>query len=177
MCYNSYPEWTGLWVNDMNEIREEDAKYDAIDIARYMCKKAQWRLSNLQLQKMLFLTQMSYLGQTNIPLFGDEFEAWKYGPVVPALYHNLKVFGSAHVTEENFPQSKSGVPITEDIKEKILDPVVDVAITSAPWELVRQSHLQGGAWEKYYIPYHKTLMPKEVIRGEYVDLWNSSITA
>jgi uncharacterized phage-associated protein len=69
--------------------------YDVFDIANYFLLKAkvdgQELLSNLKVQKLVYYAQGLHLVVFNKPLFNDAIQAWRYGPVVPRLYHELKV--------------------------------------------------------------------------------------
>lgn len=46
-------------------------------------------LTNLRLQKLLYYAQAWSLVIRETELFSDELEAWRHGPVVPAVYHRL----------------------------------------------------------------------------------------
>ena len=61
------------------------------------CCRSGWSLSNLELQKILYVGQMLYLGRYNEPLVNEVFEAWDYGPVLPTIYHSAKMFGRSPV--------------------------------------------------------------------------------
>lgn len=62
---------------------------------KLICNISGWSVSNLQLQKILYISHMYNLGVTEgDPLITDNFEAWDYGPVIPTLYHEVKGFGS-----------------------------------------------------------------------------------
>ncbi len=50
-------------------------------------------LTNLRLQKLVYFAHGWYAGILQERLIIDPIEAWKYGPVFPKLYHQLKVFG------------------------------------------------------------------------------------
>jgi len=51
-------------------------------------------ISNLKLQKLLYYMQGFHLAVFDSPLFGEEINAWQYGPVVPEIYHHFKDCGS-----------------------------------------------------------------------------------
>ena len=55
-------------------------------------------LTPMQLLKLVFLAHGWTLGLYRRALIGDLIEAWKYGPVIPALYHDVKHFRSAVIT-------------------------------------------------------------------------------
>lgn len=48
------------------------------------------KIDEMKLHKLLYLTQRECLIQYNSPIFGEVFEAWKYGPVVPEVRHYYK---------------------------------------------------------------------------------------
>jgi uncharacterized phage-associated protein len=59
-------------------------------------------LTNLKLHKLLYLAHGLMLAKYERPLLDDEpFAAWKYGPVVESLYHDLKVFGSNTINADS----------------------------------------------------------------------------
>ena len=51
----------------------------------------------LQIQKLVYLEQGWTLGLTSEQLFREPIEAWEYGPVVPELYHSVKLFGASRI--------------------------------------------------------------------------------
>lgn len=73
----------------------------AIDAAKYLLslsdEDAGDNMSNLKLQKLLYYAQGVHLAIHGKPLFHEQIEAWKHGPVVPPVYHSLKHFGSGPV--------------------------------------------------------------------------------
>ena len=64
------------------------------DAAHRLGVNSGWSLSNLQLQKILFMADMNFVGQGKGRLIDEDFEAWDYGPVLPSLYRECKPFGA-----------------------------------------------------------------------------------
>lgn len=70
--------------------------YTASHVANYFlgqAKRERRDLSHLKLQKLVYIAYgwcWEILGR---PLFSDPIEAWRYGPVVPDLYHEFKHCG------------------------------------------------------------------------------------
>jgi uncharacterized phage-associated protein len=56
-------------------------------------------MSNLKLQKLLFLCHAFYLVQTGQALVRGSFEAWQYGPVHREAYDAFKRFEGRPITE------------------------------------------------------------------------------
>lgn len=70
--------------------------FDAIDVANYIiCRlKNQNRyITSLKLQKMLYYVAAWYYQKNQKLLFSDSIEKWKFGPVVPSVYHAFKDYG------------------------------------------------------------------------------------
>ncbi len=55
-------------------------------------------LTNLKLQKLLYYAQAWYLVNYDKPLFGDEIQAWDFGPVVPKVFNKFKKFKASPIT-------------------------------------------------------------------------------
>lgn len=120
-----------------------------LSAAKRLASKSGWSLSNLELQKILYLAHMFFMGRTGgEPLVNGHFEAWDYGPVEPSLYHAVKIFGSDPV--QNVFHI---IPDLEDGPEsQLLDEAYGALGSLGPGRLVNATHRPNGAWEKNYIP-------------------------
>lgn len=54
-------------------------------------------LTPMQVLKLVYLAHAWELGYTGNPLISDRIEAWKYGPVVPALYETIRAYRAAPI--------------------------------------------------------------------------------
>lgn len=61
--------------------------------------KRNFKLTNLSLQKLAYFAHGWHLALFDKPLLeeNDAFEAWRYGPVLPELYHALKAFSNNNI--------------------------------------------------------------------------------
>lgn len=116
--------------------------------ARFICERGGWDVTNLQLQKILYLAHMVRLGAAGEPLVDGYFEAWDYGPVEPRVYKCVRSFGSKPIADI-FPAEE---PIPETVVNETLAPICDSLISKRPSELVAITHWEGGAWAKLYQP-------------------------
>lgn len=135
------------------------------DAAYRMCQSADWNLSPLALQKMLYLAHMQHLGETGgSPLINEAFEAWDYGPVIPELYQNVKMFGRGKVRDIFF-----GVNDISGTKEAAdIDYMANTLKAARPGALVEFTHHKDGAWAKNYIPGARgRIIPNADIIDEY----------
>jgi len=137
----------------------------AIAAAATLAEMSGWALSNLQIQKMLYLAQMFHMGETGEPVFDDDFEAWKLGPVLPNVYQQAKIYGSKPV-KSLFTNSR----IEDGSKRKILARTLAELPDHSPWKLVSITHWDGGAWAKHYSDGDRgSMIPKGDILAEYKD--------
>lgn len=136
----------------------------ALAAAKRMAAHSGWSLSNLELQKLLYIAHMFHLGRTGEPLVSGLFEAWDYGPVHPAVYHHVKVFGASPVG--NVFHSSADLGDTDEAK--LLDQAVEQLSHLSPGKLVAITHRSGGAWERNYRPGTRgIIIPNDEILAEY----------
>lgn len=122
------------------------------------------KVTNLQLQKLLYIAHMFSLGMGKGRIIDGNFEAWDYGPVEPSLYHKVKAFGSKPIPDI-FPVEpyKEGDP-EYDIIKQVIDAVGDAPAS----KLVAITHWENGAWAKNYQPgVRGIIIPDEDIKEEY----------
>lgn len=74
--------------------------YNCFDIAYFFLMIARSEGKAIDTMKLLKLTYIAhgwYLGVFNKPLFINQVQARKYGPVIPELYHVIKRFQTGNV--------------------------------------------------------------------------------
>ena len=138
----------------------------ALVAGRRMGLRSDWTLTNLAMQKLLYIAHMLYMGEREgLPLVLGHFEAWEFGPVHPELYHVVKRFGAAPITR--IPGCKEDV--TDIGAGSHLDAVVDRLSDSSP-RLVAITHWEKGAWQRFYVPGARgIIIPNSAILQEYRD--------
>lgn len=122
--------------------------YPALAVAEYIiseCNNEGNSISNLRLQKILYFIQREFLQKQNRPFFADEIEAWKFGPVVPAVYWQYCAYGNMDIRIFN----KESFQCSGDEKQMV-DSILKKRGTQNVWELVDESHKKGGAWERTF---------------------------
>ena len=119
--------------------------YSALDIARYViwyCNERGYVVSNLKLQKILYFIQAQFLvfNENHEPCFRDQIEAWTFGPVVPEVYRQYRLYGNAHIpsldNEEDF-----GLIAKND--SEMIDEVVYECAGYTASQLVELTHHQS----------------------------------
>lgn len=138
-------------------------------IAKKLCQARDWKVSNLELQKMLYISQVLHLGIYGHHLFRGNFQAWDYGPVEPDIYHRFKIFGNKPIQAWAFPVIEEDCS-TED--SEFIDEIARLLSELKPFQLVNLTHRKGTAWENIYIPgAHNVDISEDAMKKEYSDVW------
>lgn len=138
----------------------------ALSAAKTICELKNWDVTNLALQKILYLAHMYHLGcHSGAPLIFEDFEAWNYGPVVPELYRRMKPFGASKVGNV-FHWIE---PVKADTPEyKSLQAAVSGTRNLTAGQLVANTHRDDGAWATFYKPDVRGItIPNSAILNEY----------
>lgn len=140
--------------------------YSALDVAKYVISHEHEKgreISNLRLQKLLYFVQAKILVETGNPFFDDAIEAWDYGPIVPAVYHKYKIYGSLDIR-----LAEKGPLIgmeEEDYANSMLDFCKDYPI----YQLVEITRKQA-PWKNAYRRNEKTEISQSAIRKYFLSL-------
>lgn len=137
----------------------------ALQAAKTACEASGWTITNLQLQKILYIAHMVHLGRTGRPLVDDEyFEAWDYGPVLPTVYRHVSGFGSRPIANvfATIPDPSN------DDERRSIDSAVKKLASIEPFRLVKILHDDRSAWQNHYDQHRRdNIIPDEAIANEY----------
>ncbi len=153
------------------------AKELACYISEYYNEKTGKIISPIKLQKSLYFcfaywggfVRKSKLQNTEITiekseiLFDENIEAWVYGPVVPEVYRESKIY---QYKNDNLFENNEEV---KEFIDGILDDIKDVS----DFKLVEVSH-GDNCWRKNFNPNcstHNTIIDKEDIISEYAKIY------
>lgn len=140
--------------------------YSALKIARYIiwwCNINGYSISNLKLQKILYFVQAQFLVSRRIPCFGEEIQAWEYGPVVPEVYHKYKVYGGGNIPA--LGSFESPVSICEEDR-LLIDGIIGECVNYSASSLVELTHNQL-PWKEAYVPGWNNTISNESIRSYF----------
>jgi uncharacterized phage-associated protein len=129
--------------------------YDSRAVANLMLEEAQrlgHTMSHLALQKLLYFAHGLYLVERKRPLMTGYFEAWRNGPVHPAVYKAFKQAGSGAITFPAYQQNLATgeltvVPPPDDpeVRKHIARIITQFGDLPADL-LVSISHARDGPW-------------------------------
>ncbi|MBT0569794.1 DUF4065 domain-containing protein [Curvibacter sp. CHRR-16] len=134
--------------------------YSAYAVANAFIQRAEeGKISNLtpmKLQKLLYFAQAWHLKGTNgLPVLDDHFARWKYGPVIPAIYHEFKAFGYQPITRKATTLSMNDagysvlVPMVpaEDLSTwGLIDAIINSYGSFDAQTLSTMTHEENSAW-------------------------------
>jgi len=139
----------------------------ALQAAKHACETSGWKLTNLQLQKILYIAHMLYLGNNNEPLINNElFQAWDYGPVLPTVYHHVSSFGALPV--KNVFRSVESLDGNAAKEAKAIEEAVEQLKKIDPFRLVQLVHDDKSAWVEVYDPrFRDSAITNELVKQEF----------
>ena len=145
-------------------------------IVNHLLKKENHNLSNLKLNKLLYLN-FCYFCSFDIYLFEDKIEAWKFGPVISSIYHEFKRFGRetikneiSVIVDDNFNVIKPDLKGYDKRLISIIDDIYDLYEDEDPWSMVNSTHEEDSPWSQYYEPGQSNEIKKEYIYQYYKNL-------
>ena len=108
---------------------------DVFDVAKYILRK-KGRMSTWKLQKLCYYAQAWAIAWTETPLFEEDFQAWKNGPVCPELFYAHQ--GRFSIDESSLKKGNAD-ELTPDEKETV-DVVLNTYGDWDPYALREQTH-------------------------------------
>lgn len=139
-------------------------------------------IDQMKMQKLAFYAHAWWLAYTNTPLFGDDIEAWPWGPVVGNLYGNFKEFGREPISGKRARELvRTGTGVFDFVFQEPVAPDDEVkSFLEKVWEthkgltgiqLSNSTHEPGEPWtivkEKYGSLDTKPRIPNALIRDVF----------
>lgn len=143
--------------------------YTSLSIANEFIKLAQnegKKLTNMQLQKLVFFSHGYNLAFLDTPLTTDEVRAWPFGPVYPLLYDSLRYLGS-NGTDKTIPNIPE---IRESDEKEIIESVWNAYREHTAYELSSISHNAGSPWSQVWNSTKFGWIPNSIIKDYYKKL-------
>jgi uncharacterized phage-associated protein len=147
--------------------------YDARNVANEFLRQAQERgatLTNMELQKLVYIAHGYSLAILDRPLVKQHVEAWRYGPVIPDLYHALRQYGSGNVGSPINLLPKETLSETDS---KLVESVLSAYGQFSGPQLSTMTHREGTPWREVYEPnasFHSDIIPDRLIKAHYLEL-------
>lgn len=141
-----------------------EKRYSALTIARYTinkCNEMNKPISNLKLQKLLYYIQAVFLCINKRVCYNDTIEAWAFGPVIPTVYNEFKIYGSNNIPKVEYyfdddpesPTFYSKVKFKDDVIEQedkdLIDGTLNLYCKYTAAQLVEMTHNED-PWKDIY---------------------------
>ena len=132
-------------------------------------------LTPFQIIKLVFIAHGRHLAVTNNPLLRDRIEAWKHGPVMPVLYHELKIYEDSPVSTLRYCSTPVNSNVRDEffnsvLSDKALNVIDEVVKEYGDWtvsELYQLCHEDGSPWDTCYTGKYGVEIPDSVIKAYY----------
>ena len=144
-----------------------DARAVANQLLSLARKDDKW-FTPLQILKLSYYCQGWSLAIFNSILFYQEIEAWRYGPIVPAIYQEAKIYVDNPITEHIYAQRSI-------FDEQDLTIVNAVYLKYGKYngkQLITLTHKSGSPWDQIWsnrITDHD-IIPTKIIQGYFIGL-------
>lgn len=115
--------------------------------------------TQMKLQKLMYFAHGWHLALYDEPLVDQEFHAWKYGPVIPSVYHEFKSFGMLGIDQPatiltSLPSGGFGwfEPSIQNVKIALplLDKIWEVFGSYSGKQLSEMTHINGSPWKTIF---------------------------
>ena len=114
--------------------------------------------------KLVYISHGWTLGLYGRSLINEPAEAWRYGPVVPSVYHRYKSFRGDPITTEPVDRSDAFDDEQRDIVEQVHEAYGDFTAL----QLSALTHKPGTPWDITYREYGVgVIIRNELIRDYY----------
>lgn len=145
--------------------------YSSYSVAKTICSLAKGEITNLQLQKFLYLIHMFYMGRTGKPLLDEEFIAGKYGPFLKKVKSRVYMFGADRIKYDMFYKHNL-IPLDDKVAYETIEYFLSNLLQRDPCYLVHMIRKKNGAWKKNYREGKQFFIRNEDIKHEYNVLYS-----
>lgn len=161
----------------------DNTEHSAIMLGDYIIANSKKPLTVMAVLKLAYICHGWHLALYKKPLICSDIEAWKYGPVIPSLYRELKrqrnkrsadrlLYCGTKKSSNLFASRKDFInsQFTDD-QRVLIDRVLSEYGDFSAMDLSSMTHQEGTPWSKIYNPSEPFRpIPDHVIQAHYEDL-------
>ena len=167
------------------KIKEHISAYKSEHIANFFIKKAADQNIDIDLLRLVKMCYFGYGWALSImegkKLIAEDIQAWKFGPVIPSVYHAFQHWGRKPITK--FVPSLE-ISLDEKVEElryrSVNEETTEGRVLSVVWntykhksasEVVSLTHQPGTPWAETYKKWERgTVIPTEKIKKHFDDV-------
>jgi len=141
-------------------------------IANYIVANSE-PLTSLQINKLVFFSHAWFLGIHEKPLITEAVEAWKYGPVIPSIYHMFKFHQKETIDYNEFYDEKLDEHLFDEDEKSVMDQVIEAYSSMDGGSLISITHQEGSPWKQVYQEgEYYTVIPDDIIQKYYKEKYD-----
>lgn len=159
-------------------------KDNALSVANYFIDLAHSDGKDMRPLKLMKLVYIAYgyalalLGRSIIDYRFDKVEAWKFGPVIPSVYHSFKNYGKSPITDKTtvLIETKYGFETEEpELNDNGARRICEFVwkkygLAYSDNELVTLMHGKGTPWGQVYTEGENNAIPEIYTKLYYTEL-------
>ncbi len=130
--------------------------YTATHLANYFIDNLRY-VDNIRLNKLVYLSFGVAVALDGRKLFNEDIQAWRFGPVIPSIYHEFKKYGYGGVKEMSsiqdpvtneifFPEIESTDTDALQVLKAVKEEYGEISLT----DLIGIVHDKGSPWDSFY---------------------------
>ena len=164
-------------------IWEHQRGHSSLLVSDYIINEYGFKFTPFHLNRLVFISHGRTLSAlSGRPLIRDRIEAWKYGPVIPVLYYEHKIWGDKPIFElcycgaipgaDNDADNSRNIFFELALNKKERYIINDVVKEYDGWSFDDLHHLccePGTPWDKHYDGEFGTEIPDSTIKKYYDD--------
>lgn len=165
-------------------------KDNALSVANYFIELAQKEkkdITQLGLMKRVYIAHGFSLAIHHKSLLDprfDKVEAWRYGPVIPSVYHSFKQYRANPITEKTVVMGwdeQNFIPTfhTPELKDKDAKKIVEMVwkryYKYSDSDMVSLTHRKGTPWQVCYVQDGNLPIPDEITELYYTKIVDSVV--
>ena len=148
--------------------------HSSLVVARYFLDKAASSdrgLSPLKLIKLTYIAHGWMLGLYGKPLIKDDIESWRYGPMIPTLYHKIKKYGNKYAPQNSLSPIKDEF---DEYERGVIDEVYDKYGNFTAIQLSEMTHTSDTPWDIARNKLSDDIISNDLIENHYNEIYEKS---
>jgi uncharacterized phage-associated protein len=109
-------------------------------------KEQNIEISNMSLQKLLFIANGLYLAKNGAPLIQEPIEVWPYGPVIKSVYQEFKSYGNSAIKQIPLSYSINQQKELDKATDDVIEFALEIAKNLNAIQLSNWTHLPESPW-------------------------------
>ena len=160
-------------------MQDQKLVYTPSHIANFFIDREIKKITNLRLNKYVYFAYGFALAILDREIFHEPIQAWKFGPVIPSIYHEFKHFGFKSIDQKSYiydyHDEVDFIPRVNKKEDpelwKLLKSVYKKISPFSSKDLILITHARGSPWsQSWKEESFNQEIPKETIKDYYENI-------